>query len=213
MSCNGCRVLRKGCSESCVLRHCLQWIESPQAQAHATSFVAKFFGRAGLMSFISAVPQTQRPAIFQSLLFEAAGRTINPVNGAVGLLWTGNWHECQAAVETVLRGGTLCPVSEFHSTSAGFKGVSDSNNTFKHGHQGSTTFKHGHQGSTSRSKRRRVHESSKLLQVVDLDLDLSLTQGYEVSEKRQLVTVSRNSEESVTTTCFGAGEPKLLNLF
>lgn len=61
MSCNGCRVLRKGCSESCVLRHCLQWIESPEAQAHATSFVAKFFGRAGLMSFISAVPQTQRP--------------------------------------------------------------------------------------------------------------------------------------------------------
>lgn len=201
MSCNGCRVLRKGCSESCVLRHCLQWIESPEAQAHATSFVAKFFGRAGLMSFISAVPQTQRPAIFQSLLFEAAGRTINPVNGAVGLLWTGNWHECQAAVETVLRTGTLRPVYEFHSTSPGFNGVSDSSNTFKHGNQ----------GSTSRPKRRRVYEPSKLSQVVDLDL--SLTQGYEVSEKRQLDTVSRNSEESVTTTWFGAGEPKLLNLF
>lgn len=204
MSCNGCRVLRKGCSESCVLRHCLQWIESPEAQAHATSFVAKFFGRAGLMSFISAVPQTQRPAIFQSLLFEAAGRTINPVNGAVGLLWTGNWHECQAAVETVLRSGTLRPVSvsEFHSTSPGFNGVSDSSNTFKHENQ----------GSSSRSKRRRLYESSKLLQAIDLDL--SLTQGYEVSEKRQLDTVSRNSEETVTTTWSGAGgEPKLLNLF
>lgn len=140
-------------------------------------------------------------AIFQSLLFEAAGRTINPVNGAVGLLWTGNWHECQAAVETVLCSGTLRPASEFHSTSPGFKGVSDSNNTFKHGNQ----------GSTSRSKRRRLHESSKLLQVVDLDL--SLMQGYEVSEKRQLDTVSRNSEESVTTTWSRAGEPKLLNLF
>lgn len=63
MSCNGCRVLRKGCSESCILRPCLQWIESPEAQGHATVFVAKFFGRAGLMSFISAVPESQRPGI------------------------------------------------------------------------------------------------------------------------------------------------------
>ena len=64
MSCNGCRVLRKGCSETCILRPCLQWIESPEAQGHATVFVAKFFGRAGLMSFISNVPETQRPGNF-----------------------------------------------------------------------------------------------------------------------------------------------------
>ncbi|XP_078430358.1 LOB domain-containing protein 39-like [Wolffia australiana] len=112
MSCNGCRVLRKGCSEGCVLRQCLRVIESPEAQGHATLFVAKFFGRAGLMSFVSAVPEPQRPALFQSLLFEACGRTINPVNGAVGLLWSGNWHLCQAAVETVLRGGTLGPLPQ-----------------------------------------------------------------------------------------------------
>lgn len=60
MSCNGCRVLRKGCSESCILRPCLQWIDSADAQGHATVFVAKFFGRAGLMGFINAVPETQR---------------------------------------------------------------------------------------------------------------------------------------------------------
>ncbi|CAL5367635.1 unnamed protein product [Camellia sinensis] len=48
MSCNGCRVLRKGCSENCILRPCLQWIDSPESQGHATVFVAKFFGRAGL---------------------------------------------------------------------------------------------------------------------------------------------------------------------
>jgi hypothetical protein len=61
MSCNGCRVLRKGCSESCILRPCIQWIDTPEAQGHATVFVAKFFGRADLMSFISNVPQPQRP--------------------------------------------------------------------------------------------------------------------------------------------------------
>ncbi|KAL3692680.1 hypothetical protein R1sor_006331 [Riccia sorocarpa] len=111
MSCNGCRVLRKGCSESCILRPCLQWIESADAQGHATVFVAKFFGRSGLMGFISAVPPNQRPAVFQSLLYEACGRTVNPVFGAVGLLWAGNWAACQAAVETVLKGGTLRPPS------------------------------------------------------------------------------------------------------
>lgn len=46
-------------------------------------------------------------ALFQSLLFEACGRTVNPVDGAVGLLSSGNWHVCRAAVETVLSGGTL----------------------------------------------------------------------------------------------------------
>ncbi|ESW15101.1 hypothetical protein PHAVU_007G044200 [Phaseolus vulgaris] len=117
MSCNGCRVLRKGCSENCMLRHCLQWIENPQAQAHATLFVAKFFGRAALMSFLSSVPANQRSALFQSLLYEAVGRTINPVNGAVGLLWTGNWQLCQMGVEKVLRGGAeLTPLPHFLSS-------------------------------------------------------------------------------------------------
>ncbi|XP_074579076.1 protein WHAT'S THIS FACTOR 9, mitochondrial-like [Curcuma longa] len=41
MSCNGRRVLRKGCSEKCRFRRCLQWI-------NATVFLAKFYGRAGL---------------------------------------------------------------------------------------------------------------------------------------------------------------------
>ncbi|KAK4563361.1 hypothetical protein RGQ29_005754 [Quercus rubra] len=113
MSCNGCRVLRKGCSDNCMLRQCLKWIDNPQAQAHATLFVAKFFGRACLMSFISTVPKSHRPALFQSLLFEAVGRTVNPVNGVVGLLWTGNWDVCRAAVETVLRGGVLQAQPEF----------------------------------------------------------------------------------------------------
>ncbi|KAK6130820.1 hypothetical protein DH2020_035443 [Rehmannia glutinosa] len=63
------------------------------------------------MSFISAVPENKRPALFQSLLFEACGRTVDPVNGAVGLLSAGNWHICQAAVETVLAGGALRPLS------------------------------------------------------------------------------------------------------
>ncbi|XP_057443936.1 LOB domain-containing protein 38-like [Lotus japonicus] len=106
MSCNGCRVLRKGCSgEECLLRNCLQWIDNPQAQGHATLFVAKFFGRATLMSFLSSVPTNQTPGLFRSLLYEAVGRVVNPVTGAVGLLWTGNWHLCQLGVDQVLRSG------------------------------------------------------------------------------------------------------------
>ncbi|XP_027091118.2 LOB domain-containing protein 38-like isoform X1 [Coffea arabica] len=111
MSCNGCRVLRRGCSDKCALRPCLGWIPTPQAQANATLFVSKFFGRSDLMSFITAVPDSKKPALFQSLLYEACGRTVNPVSGAVGLLSTGNWPVCEAAVETVLAGGTLRPVS------------------------------------------------------------------------------------------------------
>ncbi|KAG6533131.1 LOB domain-containing protein 39-like [Zingiber officinale] len=110
MSCNGCRVLRKGCSSSCVLRPCIQWIESAAAQANATAFVAKFFGRSTLLSLLSSVPLRHRPAVFRSLLYEACGRTINPVGGATGLLWMGWWQLCLEAVETVLCGGTIRPL-------------------------------------------------------------------------------------------------------
>lgn len=217
MSCNGCRVLRKGCSESCVLRPCLQWIESPEAQGHATVFVAKFFGRAGLMSFISAVPESQRPALFQSLLFEACGRTVNPVNGAVGLLWTRNWHLCQSAVETVLRGGTLRPMtvlveknsklepeeaSEAEVTCTGMWKLQDPNMASR---------------LKAPPKRKRFEEPSKS---PPADLDLRLMSSLS-TEKLRPETPSMNSEESVTTACCDlvdyhntpGGEGKLLSLF
>ncbi|KAM2591022.1 hypothetical protein TB2_043473 [Malus domestica] len=39
MGCNGCRVLRKGCSDTCILRSCLYWIDSTEAQGNTTLFL------------------------------------------------------------------------------------------------------------------------------------------------------------------------------
>ncbi|GFP85347.1 LOB domain-containing protein 41 [Phtheirospermum japonicum] len=105
MSCNGCRALRRGCADDCTLRPCLQWINSPESQVNATLFLAKFYGRAGLINLISVGPTHLHPETFRSLLYEACGRIINPVHGSVGLLSSGNWPRCQAAVEAVLHGG------------------------------------------------------------------------------------------------------------
>ncbi|XP_076902187.1 LOB domain-containing protein 41-like [Bidens hawaiensis] len=107
MSCNGCRVLRKGCEDDCILRPCLSWIASPESQANATLFLAKFYGRTGLLNLISVGPPHLRPEIFKSLLHEACGRIMNPTYGSVGLMWSGNWERCQAAVESVLQGSTI----------------------------------------------------------------------------------------------------------
>ncbi|WOK92344.1 hypothetical protein Cni_G01035 [Canna indica] len=219
MSCNGCRVLRKGCSDSCLLRPCLQWIESAEAQAHATVFVAKFFGRAGLMSFISAVPLSQRPALFQSLLFEACGRTINPVNGAIGLLWTGNWHLCQAAVETVLRGGALCPLPELAADGHGDDASPEADGLSPAPRMGFSSF--------SAAKRRKApaptYENRAAERACDLDLCLtprSSEGGREAKRRMRPGSPSMNSEGSVTTSggeSPGDGramaEPRLLNLF
>ncbi|KAK8693131.1 hypothetical protein V6N13_070725 [Hibiscus sabdariffa] len=224
MSCNGCRVLRKGCSDTCVLRPCLQWIENPESQGFATVFVAKFFGRAGLMSFISAVPESQRPALFQSLLFEACGRTVNPVNGAVGLLWTGNWHVCQAAVETVLRGGTLRPAPEFTDPTSEYNEESEATGTadMRKLQETVTSLNSNCRFSSSRSKtsshKRKTMDELKKPQPSDLDLCLTPnSKGNRVADNRRPGTPSMNSEESVTTaTCFESGladHGKLLNLF
>ncbi|WOL11708.1 LOB domain-containing protein 40-like [Canna indica] len=110
VSCNGCRVLRKGCSDDCSIRPCLQWINNPESQANATVFLAKFYGRAGLMNLINAGPDHLRPAIFRSLLYEACGRIVNPIYGSVGLLWSGKWPLCQAAVEAVLKGAPIVQI-------------------------------------------------------------------------------------------------------
>ncbi|CBI15449.3 unnamed protein product, partial [Vitis vinifera] len=111
MSCNGCRVLRKGCNDSCTLRPCLQWIKNPDFQANATVFLAKFYGRAGLINLINAGPEHLRPAIFRSLLYEACGRIVNPIYGSAGLLWSGSWQLCQSAVEAVLSGAPIMQIS------------------------------------------------------------------------------------------------------
>ncbi|XP_031500487.1 LOB domain-containing protein 40-like [Nymphaea colorata] len=119
MSCNGCRVLRKGCSENCSIRPCLQWIKSPESQANATVFLAKFYGRAGLMNLINAGPEHLRPAIFRSLLYEACGRIVNPIYGSVGLLWSGSWQLCQAAVDAVLKGAPIVQISSESAANPG----------------------------------------------------------------------------------------------
>ncbi|KAJ7975122.1 LOB domain-containing protein [Quillaja saponaria] len=111
LSCNGCRVLRKGCSADCSIRPCIQWIKSPDSQANATVFLAKFYGRAGLINLINAGPQHLRPAVFKSLLYEACGRIVNPIYGSAGLLTSGSWQLCQAAVEAVLRGAPIMQVT------------------------------------------------------------------------------------------------------
>lgn len=43
-------------------------------------------------------------------MYEACGRIVNPIYGSVGLLWSGSWQLCQAAVEAVLKGEPIVPV-------------------------------------------------------------------------------------------------------
>ncbi|OMO73922.1 hypothetical protein CCACVL1_17075 [Corchorus capsularis] len=207
MSCNGCRVLRKGCSENCMLRQSLQCIDNPQAQANATVFVAKFFGRAGLMSFLSSVAQPQRPAV---------GRAINPVSGAVGLLWTGNWNVCQSAVQTVLRGGTLQPLPEFSGGVSG-SDLEDVAETVG-----------GNLGQCFRTREEDFVKRKGFCDVVkceplpnDLDLCLMIGDSNRAAKRRREDTPSEESE----TTTLGSrsnsgdggsskdGERQLLRLF
>lgn len=75
ISCNGCRVLRKGCNQDCTIRPCLQWIKSADSQANATLFLAKFYGRAGLLNLIESGPDHLRPGthwkrLISSLMFD-----------------------------------------------------------------------------------------------------------------------------------------------
>lgn len=211
MSCNGCRVLRKGCSETCVLRSCLQWIDSAEAQGHATLFLAKFFGRSDLLSFVSSVPDHQRPALFQSLLFEACGRTVNPVNGAVGLLSSGNWHMCQAAVQTVLAGGALRPMQGILALQSTPPPL-----TTRLVESSGAVPNRYYPPSVYDVVPKQDHYNQGLMSASAAAPTVRGGSGAATERLRRDHTISLSSEESVTTTSFGIGdrkERKLLNLF
>ncbi|WVZ14704.1 hypothetical protein V8G54_012270 [Vigna mungo] len=106
-SCNGCRVLRRGCTADCPIRRSLEWISSPHSQSNATLFLAKFYGRQGLLNLLINAPSHLQSAVFKSLLYEACGRMVNPIFGSTGLLSTGNWHLCEAAAKAVLSGAPI----------------------------------------------------------------------------------------------------------
>ncbi|XP_020212783.1 LOB domain-containing protein 41 [Cajanus cajan] len=107
LSCNGCRVLRRGCTPECPIRTSLQWIHSPNSQSNATLFLAKFYGRQGLLNLLTTASTHLQPAVFKSLLYEACGRMVNPIFGSTGLLSSGNWHLCEEAVKAVLSGAPI----------------------------------------------------------------------------------------------------------
>ncbi|KAM3294020.1 hypothetical protein ACQJBY_037114 [Aegilops geniculata] len=232
MSCNGCRVLRKGCSDACVLRPSIEWIDGAQPQANATVFVAKFFGRAGLVASLAAVPLHHRPALFRSLLYEACGRTINPVSGAIGLMWTSNWDLCQAAADAVLRGDSLrslsaVPAAFTERDMAGLYGNVGTNT-------GSSSSLHSSPENSSSAPARKRSKNNPgcgaaggqqqvklpgpgpVLQSCELDLCLTPLSSPLAGGRR-----GGASDEYSTTTCCEeasgdaaeAGAPPLLNLF
>ncbi|GJN24078.1 hypothetical protein PR202_gb11791 [Eleusine coracana subsp. coracana] len=230
MSCNGCRVLRKGCSDACVLRPSIEWIDGAQPQANATVFVAKFFGRAGLVASLAAVPLPHRPALFRSLLYEACGRTINPVSGAIGLMWTGNWDLCQAAAEAVLRGDSLRALSAIPAA------FTDRDMAGLYGNVGGVASSSSPEHSSSAPSRKRKNNGGHytsfaaankqddchqppagLLQ--SCELHLCLTPALSPQAGGQRGCGGASDEYSATTTCEDpggdaeAGAPTLLNLF
>lgn len=133
---------------------------------------------------------------------------MNPVNGAVGLLSTGNWHVCQASVDTVLRGGTLRPIPEL---SDGFPMMPKLGDSSEIDVTCPDMFKLqdpvAHPRSKVQKRRRACDQPSNITQSHDLDLNLnqSFPAVKSLPEKRRLGSPSMNSEDSVTTTCLDGG--------
>lgn len=162
-------------------------------------------------------------ALFQSLLFEACGRTVNPVNGAVGLLWTGNWHVCQSAVETILRGGALREMPELigGAPPPELDDASEANDV--------GLFRSSPNLSLRGSNTKDLDNVARL-QPSDLDLNLTsclqpvMIAGGKVDRRTEKRRARTPSEESETTTLESGsvyhrssqgqgGETKLLRLF
>lgn len=157
-------------------------------------------------------PLSFLPALFQSLLFEACGRTVNPVSGAVGLLSSGNWHVCHTAVQTVLSGGVLRPFPAVLTPI-----LDESPDTFS---RGACAVQNLHYPSMY------YVDDAERSQQLDVGLSLEPEPNLAVAGGRgrgrgrgrscaMRDAVSFNSEDSVMTTSGGDsnGDRKLLKLF
>ena len=160
-------------------------------------------------------------AVFQSLLYEAAGRTINPVSGAAGLLWAGSWHLCESAVQTVLRGGAIRPLPELAGgvPEGGVGGSDLFASSARLAAVGCSTAKR------VATRKEPWEAPAAHLQEPSCDLGLCLTSHGsaptaaatgERGARRAGTPVSMSSDGSVTTNAGAAGrgrDPELLNLF
>jgi hypothetical protein len=121
------------------------------------------------------------------------------VHGAVGLLGTGSWHLCQAAVETVLRGGVIGPLPDLTGGGCG----------------GDLLYGKRAGGGSTFSTAKRVRRSAEAPPAPSCDLGLCLSpRSPAATGERRPGTPSMSSDESVTTTSSGGErEPVLLSLF
>lgn len=136
------------------------------------------------------------------------------MDGAVGLLSSGNWNLCQAAVETVLAGGTLRPISRH-------VGVLKPNSDKSSG----SYYVDGFTVKSLHAQSRPLIMNNGRDQNRRTDLDLSLTPKFDSSGAKRgrgggwqrADAVSFYSEESEMTSLqsevTGKEERKLLNLF
>lgn len=146
-------------------------------------------------------------ALFQSLLYEAVGRTINPVHGAVGLLWTGNWHVCKSAVETVLQGGALGPLAE------SLGGAAAADQSVDNASEYTVNRFMGWQRSRSRPKRRPFNvEDAEDSMSPDLDLCL-VAKPRAPSEESETTTLASSSSADNLDSSLGGGTRTVLRLF
>lgn len=145
--------------------------------------------------------------MLQSLLYEACGRTVNPVDGAVGLLSRGKWHVCQQAVETALAGGSLTPLVE--NTSA-FATDESTVNMVKNLSRPSAPSMHENQPSDLLT----LSLAPKFSNEIRSALRPGPWSDYTRVKRSKDVKTSLNSEESMMTS-FGcsSNDRKLLNLF
>lgn len=138
------------------------------------------------------------------------------MHGAVGLLGTGNWHLCQAAVDTVLRGGAIGPLPELGAGTGHLYGPPAATDKRAGGWSTFSTAKRARKAAAGAG----APPAAEAAAYCDLGLCLSSSPGSPPAtadgRRAPLLrpgTPSMSSDESVTTTAGGDREPVLLNLF
>ncbi|KAF8727822.1 hypothetical protein HU200_018386 [Digitaria exilis] len=113
MSCNGCRVLRKGCSEACVLRPCLQWIDTADAPGPRHRLRRQVL-RPRRPPLLQSPPSPTPSALRCSsrCCTRRRGGPSTRCTARLGCWGRGTGTSARRPVDTVLRGGAIGPLPD-----------------------------------------------------------------------------------------------------
>nr|AJP06312.1 LBD1 [Pinus tabuliformis] len=113
--CAACKLLRRRCTESCVLAPYF-----PQNDAQKFADAHRVFGASNIIKMLEDLPLEKRADAVSSMVYEASARLRDPVYGCAGTIWQLQQHVSKLQLEKAILQAELLHMHLQHANFSSF---------------------------------------------------------------------------------------------